>query len=253
MIKKILIGIGSLILFLLISFYFSIVFNRIQTPPKLVANFVDISKVKEISTYRSCAGHTVVPQDMREMKRNMKHYIMVYPEYKKENTVELYAPYDGYVAVIREDMGDKLEGEIWIAQDRKLLSVLPPFGLWMFSFEHMRPRADLKYGDKVKAGELIGYASFLVTERDATFDVIYGKMGIPPKRIDNWNSPFSDLDSVFKHMSEEVLSQYRQRGINGGNIIVSKEERDDNPCVYREEGPYFINHDDPANWVELKP
>lgn len=252
MIKKILIGIVVLIGTLVAVAFFSIFLNRILPPPKLVANFVDIKKVQEISKFRSCAGHTTVPQDMREMKRNMKHYIKVYPEYKKENTVELYSPYDGYVSVIRADMGDKLEGELWIAPDRKFLSFLPPFGLWMFSFEHMRPRADLKYGTKVKAGELVGYASFLVTERDATFDALYGKIGIPPKRIDNWNSPFSDLDSIFYHMTEDVLGQYRQRGITEENILVSKEARDNNPCVYREQGPYFINHDDPNNWVSLK-
>ncbi|MBI2601064.1 hypothetical protein HYW42_03860 [Candidatus Daviesbacteria bacterium] len=248
---KILIGIGILILVLISGAFLFIKYNQNYPPPKLVANFVDMKKVKEVSKYRSCAGHTVVPQDGREMKRNMKHYVKVYPQYKKENTVELYSPYDGFVSLIRADMGDRLEGELWIAPGETMPPLLP-FGVWMFSFEHMQPRKDLKMGSKVKAGELVGYASFLVTERDATFDAVYGKMGLPMKTIDNWNSPFADLDSLFYHMSDTVLAQFEQRGITQEKIIISKEERDENPCVYTGEGPYFTNHDDTANWVELK-
>lgn len=255
MVRKVLIGLGVLILTLLSAVFLSIKINESQPPPKLVANFVDINKVKQISKYRSCAGHTTVPQDGREMKRNMKHYIEVYPELRKEETVEIYSPYDGFISVIRADMADRLEGEIWIVPDRGILTILPPFNLWMFSFEHVQPRKGLKVGDKVKAGELMGYASFLVTERtDPTFDAIYGKMALPsvPKKLDNWNSPFSDLDSVFDHMSDEVYAQYQKRGITREKIIVSKDERDNNPCTYRDHGPYFENSQDPVNWVILK-
>lgn len=250
--KKILLGVGCLILLALAGGLASIPINGMSEPPKIVVNFMDMKKVRQISKYRSCYGHTVVPQDMREMKRNMKHYVEVYPEFKKEEIVEIYAPYDGYISVIREDMRGLLEGEIWVAPDRGILSALPPLNLWMFSVEHVRPRAGLRMGQKVRAGEIIGYASFLVKERvEPTFDVIYGKMGLPPKRIDNWTSPFSDLDSIFNHMSDEVLGEYRQRGISKENIILSKEERDAKPCVYRE-APYFENSRDVDNWVVLK-
>lgn len=251
--KFLLIGIGSLILFLITLFFASLKINENYPPPKIVANFMDINKIAEISKYRSCVGHTTVPQDGREMKRNMKHYIKVFPEFRKEDMVEIYAPYDGYISMIRADLGDKLEGEIWIAPDRGILSALPPFNLWMFSFEHVMPRKGLKMGDKVKAGELLGYASFLVVERqDPTFDVIFGTMGFPPiKKIDNWNSPFGNLDSVFDHMSDEVLAQYQKKGITKENIIFSKEERDNNPCTYRDQGPYFEGGS-LDNWVKLK-
>ena len=255
MVKKVLIGIGILVLILISIVFLSIKINESQPPLKLVANFVDLNKVRQLSKYRSCAGHTTVPQDGREMRRNMKHYIEVYPEYRKENTVEIYSPYDGYISVIRSDMADKLEGEIWIAPERGLGNFLPPFNLWMFSFEHVQPRKGLKLGDKIKAGELVGYASFLVIERtEPTFDAIYGKMAVPsaPKKLDNWNSPFADLDSIFDHMSKDVLAQYQKRGITREKIIVSKEERDRNPCVYRGQGPYFENSGESANWVVLE-
>lgn len=193
-----------------------------------------------------------MPQSRVEMKRNMKHYLLVYPELRKENTVEIYSPYDGYISILRADMKDLLEGEIWIAPDRGILTALPPINLWMFSFEHVQPRKGLKVGTKVKAGELIGYASFLVAERtEPTFDAIYGKLGLPMKTIDNWNSPFGDLNSLFDHMSEEVYAQYEKKGITREKIVVSKEERDNNPCTYRGDGPYFQNEDDSPNWVVL--
>lgn len=249
--KIIFICIGVLILLIIVGGFVALQINQSTPPPKLVANFMDINKIRQISKYRSCFGHTVVPQDGREMKRNMKHYIEVYPELRKEETVEIYSPYDGYISLIRADMKDKLEGEIWISAGEMI--PLVPLNLWMFSFEHVQPRKGLKTGDKVKAGELIGYASFLVVERsDPTFDVIYGKMGLPMKTLDNWNSPFGDLDSIFDHMSDEVLAQFEKRGITRKNIILSKEERDNKPCTYRGDGPYFDNSDDPSNWTELK-
>lgn len=166
--------------------------------------------------------------------------------------VEIYAPYNGYVTTLRSEPEEGLEGEIWIVPKRKL-PMLPPFGVWQFSVQHIDVRRDLKLGSEVKAGELIGYAAFS-NERIPTFDIVYGKMALPsaPKRIDNWNSPFADLDSIFDHMSDEVLVQYQQRGITKDNIVVNKEDRDNNPCAYRGQGPYFADSDDSLNWIELK-
>lgn len=234
MIKKILLGIVILILLLASIVFSSIIYNGRLEPPQLVANFVDLNKVRQITKFRSCAGHTTVPQDGREMKRSMKHYIMLYPEYYKENFVQIFAPYDGYIALL---FGNE---EIWIAPERKSWLAILPINQWMFSLTHVKPREGLKMGDKVKAGELIGYGTFSVSEPGVpSFDAVYGKMSIPPKKVDNWNSPFGDLDSVFNHMDEKVLEEYERKGVTRENIIISKEERDNNPCTYRDGGPYF--------------
>lgn len=249
MIKKVLLGIVILILLFVGVNLFSVVYNRSLEPPRLIAHFVDLNKVQEISPFRSCNGHIVVPQDGSEMKRNMKHYVHVLPEYNKENTVGIYAPYDGTIALTR-GASDKFEGELWIAQDRGIFSLLSPLGLWMVSFEHVRPRPDLKYGRKVKVGELVSYGSFHGYGQ-RTFDVLYAKIGIPPKRVDNWRSPFSALDSVFNHMDETVLAEYQQRGLTKDNIIIRKEERDSNSCTYRDGGPYFEGDGGLPIWIKL--
>lgn len=179
----------------------------------------------------------------------MKHYFWVKPEYNRREEVEIYSPYDGYVSVVRSEPGLNLEGEIWIVPKRKL-AILPPFGLWQFSVQHIDVRKDLKLGSEVRAGELIGYGA-LSENRGDSFDIVYGKLAIFPKKIDGWAGPFSDLDSVFNHMSDEVFAQYRQKGISSKeDLVISKEERDQSPCQYRGEGPYFAPHE--ANdWKNL--
>lgn len=250
MVGKILIGIGVLIIVLLLAAFISIQNAQKELPPLLIANFVNLDKIEKISKYRSCAGHTTVPQDMREMKRNMKYYFWVKDEFLGNDTVEIYAPYDGIISVIRSEPEKVLEGEIWISP-KKMFAMMPPIGMWSFSVQHINVRQDLKIGNEVKAGDLIGYAA--VADRGGdSFDIVYAKLGLPPKNIDGWTAPFSDLDSIFNHMSDEVLAQFEKRGITRENIILSKEERDKNPCAYKDQGPYFENRDDSSNWVELK-
>src|SRR3989339_1712707 len=106
MIRKVLIGSGVLILLLITVLFVSLKINENQPPPKLVANFVDINKVRQISKYRSCVGHTTVPQDERESRRSMKHYFEVKPEYVGTDAVKIYSPYEGYVSVIRSEPGN---------------------------------------------------------------------------------------------------------------------------------------------------
>lgn len=235
-----------LILFLLLVVFIAIKNNESLEPPELVKNFVDLDKVKQITKYRSCAGHTTVPQDGREMRRNMKHYITLYPQYQKENFVEIYAPYDGYIALVMNE-------EIWIAPGEKSLLSLLPMNRWMFSFIHVKPKEGLGIGSKVNAGEVIGYGTFLINELGyPSFDVTYGTMSIPPKKVDSWNSPYGKLDSIFNHMSPQLLVLYEQKGVTPQNIIISKEERDNDPCIYRDGGPYFEYKDGSNDSVQLK-
>lgn len=238
------------LVFLVAGFLTLSVFARKAPAPQISANFTELNKIDKISRYRSCAGHTTVPQDEREMRRSMKHYFSVKPEYLGSDTVKIYSPFDGYVAIVREDRADGLEGEIWIVPD-DLFVILPPIGRWSFSVQHINILEGLKRGSKVMAGELIGYAA-VASKNRGTFDVVYAKGAISSKRIDNWMGPFSDLDSVFNHMSDDVFAQYKDRGINSKeDLIISKEDRDKNQCVYADNGPYFLNQDDRDNWAVL--
>lgn len=249
MVKKIFLLLISLFLISVLAAFLSIKSAQKSPAPEITANFTDLNKIEKISRYRSCAGHITVPQDGREAKRNMKHYFWVKPQYNKPKTVEIYSPYDGYVADMRSDPKEGLEGEIWIST-QKIFAMVPPFGVWSFSVQHIDIKDSLKRGDKVKAGDLIGWAA-LSEKRGDSFDIVYGKSGMPPKRIDNWTDPFADLDSVFSHMNSSAFADYTKKGIHKEELIISREERDKNPCEYQGEGPYFTNQEDPDNWVIL--
>lgn len=243
--------VSGVVIFVLAAGVFTLFILVQKTPPpQIVAHFTELDKIEKISKYRSCAGHTTVPQDEREMKRSMKHYFSVKPEYRGDDTVNIYSPYDGFIAAVREDRADGLEGEIWIAP-KDMFVILPPIGRWTFSVQHINIREGLKRGSEVKAGELVGYAAVAAGNRD-TFDVVYAKGAPAPKRIDNWMGPFANLDSIFNHMSEGVFAQYKEKGINSKEeLIITKEARDKNPCVYKDNGPYFLNQDNQENWITL--
>lgn len=246
--RKIIISLGVIVSLVIVAFLLS----QNQPPPLLTTNFVNLDKIERVSRYRSCAGHVTVPQDNREKQRNMKHYFWV----KKSITpidepVEIYAPYDGFISVLRSDPAEKLEGEVaLVPQDAFVF--LPPVGRWTFSVQHINVRPGLNRGDKVKAGELLGTA----TVRDdggGSFDIVYAKFGLRTKTIDNWTAPFTNLDSVFNHMTDAVFAQYTQKGaVSRKDFIITKELRDTNLCNYEGQGPYFSNQEEPENWVFLK-
>lgn len=248
--KKVLTIIGVLVLILVAAVFISIKSAQNEPPPQLIANFTDLDKIERISKYRSCQGHVTVPQGSKETKRSMKHYFGVKPEYVGKGTVEIYSPYDGYVSVIRSEPELHLEGEIWIVPKRRL-AILPPLELWQFSVQHIIVSENLKLGSVVKAGQLLGYAAAPTLERD-TFDIVYAKLGVPPKKIDGWTAPFADLDSVFNHMSDDVFAEYQQKGVSVEELIVTKEERDQNPCQYIGEGPSFAPKVGLDDWAELQ-
>lgn len=249
--KKVLKIIGLIILILISAVVILFALSQIARPPQITANFTELDKIEKISKYRSCAGHTTVPQDEREMKRSMKHYFWVKPEFLGSKTVEIYSPYDGFITGIRQDPAEGLEGEIWIAP-KDIFAILPPISRWAFSVQHINIREGLKRGSKVKAGELIGYAAVAKDSNRDTFDIVFGQGAHAPKMIDNWNGPFADLDSVFNHMSGDVFEQYQKKGLaSKETMIITKEARDQNPCAYKDNGPYFLNQDAPDNWVML--
>lgn len=244
------IGIMILILLFAAIIFFALAQN--SSPPQIVANFTELNKIEKISKYRSCAGHTTVPQDKREMRRSMKHYFSLKPEYLGINTIKIYAPFNGYVTTIRQDPAEGLEGEIWIVP-KDIFAILPPIGRWTFSVQHINIREGLKRGTEVEAGELIGYGAVSKSTNRNTFDIVYGKSALVPKMLDNWRGPFSDLDSVFNQMSDDVFAEYQEKGIfSKEDIIISKEQRDQTPCVYKDNGPYFLNYEDSDNWIILQ-
>lgn len=206
-------------------------------PPLITASFIDASKVEKISKFRSCQGHTVVPQDGSESRRNMKHYLMLLPEYVGKK-LEVYAPYDATVN-FRTDTTQDLEGEISFAADGSD---------WSMSILHLVVLDTLKNGQKVKAGDLVGHVA------DRGIDLVYSSGGDSVKMIDGWESPYGALDSVFNHMSDAVFNQYLSDTVKTRqDMVYTKAFRDANPCQYVSEGQSAQLNDfaHPEDWMEI--
>ncbi|PIP51397.1 hypothetical protein COZ61_01190 [Candidatus Berkelbacteria bacterium CG_4_8_14_3_um_filter_33_6] len=213
--------------------------NKTAPQPVLTANFIDLDKVDKISKYRSCQGHTVVPQESMESKRNMKHYVVLKPEFTGGNKVPVYSPLNGVVKSIRSEPDKGLEGEIWLGVKGND---------WDFSIQHINIASNIKGRQKVKAGDIIGYVA------NRGIDVVYGVGARSVKMIDGrYESPYSDLDSPFNHMGTELIAQYQAKGINQNDMSYTKEQRDAISCQYRENdnegGLNDFAH--PEDWVEV--
>lgn len=241
--KRIIILSAIGLLVLVVAFLFITKPKDASALPVLTVNFMDIAKIERISKFRSCQGHTVVPQDESETKRNMKHYVILKPEFwgggKK---VAVYAPFDGRVAGIRTEKELGLEGEIAFSSGASR---------WEVSYLHLDVLSNIKKRQKVKAGQIVGYAS------NKGVDVVYsGRGGFGVKNIDGWQSPYGALDSVFNHMSAALLAKYQAKGISQTDMIYTKEQRDADPCQYVENSPNIAqlnNFAHPEDWVQVNP
>ncbi len=218
---------------------YKVISSRPQPQPTLTVNFVDLAKVDKISKFRSCQGHIVVPQDENESRRNMKHYVVLKPEFHRGNKVNIYSPFDGVIKSIRRQPSAELEGEIWLGNRNNE---------WAFSVQHIVVADGAEEGQKVKAGQVIG----VVANRG--IDVVYGVGAKETKSIEGYSSPYSALDSVFNHASEAFLADYATRKITPTDMVYSKDYRDKNPCKLEPNGPsqgQLNDHDHPEDWVSI--
>lgn len=210
---------------------------------------LDLSQVASISAFRSCAGHDYSGNNVSgqaETMRSMKHYIMPLDSLVGSvNIIKVYAPFDGQVASIIAEQ-TPVGKQVWLT---------PASGpAWIFKFFHTTPV--VAQGQSFKAGDLIGYenlsrttvSSFdiaLARFADASGNVAslaqlnkmmaaygsgsstgYGNDGGKPQ-----DSMTQQYDSIFNHMNPDILAQFAKKGITPANIVISKAQRDANPCV----------------------
>lgn len=224
--------------------------------PTVMVNFVDLDKVAAITKFRSCQGHIVVPQDGIETRSNMKHYFYIKKEFTSaQGMVPLYAPFDGYVVDIFSEEGEGFNDRVSESRDVSFSKEKGFFSRsnWMLTILHIIPTGSLKKGDAVKAGQLVGQVALEKIPPYYSFDVTYSKMGTFPKKIDEWNSPYVALESVFNHMDASVLEQFQRFGTTtSDSFVISKAIRDASPCQYRPGSVQFdreLNKDWANDWI----
>lgn len=199
--------------------------------PLIVANPLDLTQIKLLSKFRSCAGHDYSGHNADnepETDRSMKHYIT--PN-QPQGQVKIFSPFNGTTSHI----------ELGQAGHRVHLSPdAAPDTNFIFFHVNLLPAFN-QDSAVVTAGQHIGYAH---EDNITNFD-----MGM---RI--FGGPKQLTVSPFNYMSSSVLAEYSARGVTLENIIKSTTERDADPCTIKEErgiDSTFVN-DKPDDFVQLQ-
>src|SRR3989344_3935151 len=188
----------------------------------ITVNQLDLSQIEGFSKYRSCMGHDFrAPNIFGEKEstpRSQKHYVMVKPKFHGTiDKVSAFAPFDGTISVVDDDLGGPGDQQIWLTPD----SISPR--QWHFVFFHINVKQGLEKGSSVKAGDVIGTAN-LKRGPDGTT----GNFDIAIKFTRPLHRPA--LDAPFNHATQSVLDEYKKYGITASDLLISEEERDTVAC-----------------------
>src|SRR3989344_3181502 len=192
------------------------------TRPFITTNPLDLTQIEGFSKYRSCMGHDFRAPTMSGEKektpRSMKHYVMVKQKFQgTDDQVSAFAPFDGTISVIDDDLGGPGDQQIWLTPH----SISPR--QWHFVFFHINVKQGLEKGSNVKAGDVIGTAN-LKRGPDGTT----GNFDIAIKFTRPLHRPA--LDAPFNHATQSVLDEYKKYGITASDLLISEEERDTVAC-----------------------
>jgi hypothetical protein len=219
-----------------------------KTAKFVTASPVDFEQMEAISKFRSCSGHDYSGLNIKgetESERSMKHYAVLRKDLENTtNQVKIFAPFDA--VVINNSVGK-------LGDNLDLSPTAAPG--WVYELGHISALGELKEGSTVKSGELIGYYNGA-----GAFDL---QFWFGDKNTVNTTS--GKFDSIFAHMTPEFEKTLEPYGLSSANLIVSKEERDADPCKSsgvkdlgstifasdRDKDMIVIKHKDPAHDVVI--
>lgn len=175
--------------------------------PKFVnVNYIDVSKISQISKFRSSAGHDY--HDDVEACRSMKHYFIA-----PDATVAIVSPIAGTVTRLNNDFAGR---QVQITSD-----LYPGF---IFILFHVNLSKPLAVGDHIDEGQPLG--THIGTQ---TFSDIAVAVNTPK----NYR-----LISYFETLTDDAFAVFQARGIaTRAQMAFTKAERDAAP--YRCQGEEF--------------
>lgn len=172
-----------------------------------------------MSRFRSCTGHDFSGLNINgegETARSMKHYVTLSIPWTTTTVLNMRAPFDGTVTVVRTG------GPPGQAIDIESDAAKP----WMFFFAHVTPL--VRVGDRVKAGDIVA------TVPPPNFRDL--GPGLPPTvsfdtGLESVTNGVPAYESYFLHMTDAVLAQFAARGLTVEKLVVPKATRDAAPCA----------------------
>ncbi|MGO8698127.1 MAG: hypothetical protein ACLQVY_10460 [Limisphaerales bacterium] len=195
---------------------------RLGVPKLVEANYIELDKIASISKFRSAAGHDY--SDSFESCRSMKHYFR--PSSTVDwSSVKVFSPVQGTVLRTEEEWaGTKIDIQILKC---------PAFTLTIF---HVHLCAGLTQGDKVAAGQMLGFHVGHQTCSDIAVAV-----STPVGR---------KLVSYFDVMPDQLFEEYRRRGMESrGAAIISRLARDAEPLTCQD--GRFVGDEQHQDWIFL--
>jgi hypothetical protein len=194
------------------------------------ADVIELSKISELSKFRSGAGHDY--SDDFESCRSMKHYFMPQSAIDKLS-IKIFSPINGTVIGTMHERAEDLTSKgimVGIRSDDD-----PAFHFIIFHIDLVK---DLNVGDKIAAGQLLGYPPDYPNATIADTAV-----GV--------NTPAGyKLISYFDVMTDDLFRDYALRGLASRNdAIITKDERDADPLTC--DGETFSDGGTLENWVVL--
>ena len=191
-------------------------------PQFVMADFVDLEKIRQISLFRSAEGHDY--GDDVESCRSMKHYYRPYEDIDW-STITIYSPVDGDVTAMKEEWAGM---QIHI-QSRQYTS-------YTFIIFHVNPDPQLDVGYPVTAGMEMGTHVGNMTY----LDIAVAKRGAGAYQ----------LVSYFDVMTDALFRNYMDRGVRSrSDVIISREQRDADPLFC--DGQEFTGQGNLPNWFML--
>ncbi len=217
----------------------------------VTASPANLSQISQISKFRSCAGHDFSGYDFNgtlESARSMKHYFATLSsEIGLSHTVQMFAPFNGTLIYDNKTL-DYPNGDQIVVKS----AVDPVIGVELF---HIDLLPGITVGTTVRSGQLIGYKN---ASEYSGFDVAYGPLNSQYPCGGRCQTPMTGIwDSIFNHMTKQVLNEYANVGVTQSNVIVPEAYRNANPCIYPNETNYgssgvnAIEWSDPKNWVNV--
>jgi len=211
-----------------------------EIPAFIEKEFTQLDKIERVSRFRSAVGHSFT--DGTESCRSMKHYFSPYPEFRQNNTLEIYSPVKGTITSVSNDGHGASEGLY-----NKLIQITPDnqpaFIVEIFHCDLVSQ--SIQTGKKVEAGELLGYARLYYEELEeyaTSFDIaiwVNTKDGM-------------QLLSYFEVVNDNVFNPYHLRGAaSRQEFIITREERDTH--LLQCDGDSFLTYGNLQDWVILSP
>ncbi len=197
-------------------------------------NLCDVDKVNMTSKFRSCAGHPYPKSQEPYSSSSEKHYIALKYMYFEDTeiNVSLYAIWDGTIEAIDDDTGT-----VKVGKQIQLSSAG-----WTAIYMHVNPLPSLQAGQRVTAGDKIGYCDVPYPPRNYTsFDICIHR-----------HRAFSDPGySYFEMLSDNLFAPWAARGVTRADIIIPADYRAQNPCQTGCSNNNLCYNYDPTNWIML--